>query len=623
MAGAFPVHVTNLTNSTLTLAAPMIPGQSRFVKLRPRETIVVDRDIVFQAFDTFCEYRSRGAIFFDDGEVFAGTGATGLVGSTGLEGPPGATGAIGLQGVTGDRGTTGPGGPTGGFGSKGETGAQGTQGQTGFGVAGPAGGQGATGIQGLEGNQGDTGFGLQGSTGLQGPTGLEGAGGGAQGETGLPGPTGGQGIQGSQGDTGLGPQGIQGDTGTQGIQGTQGDTGFGIQGDTGVDGPTGPAGGPPGPQGETGLTGAAGAAGATGASGTGSDGATGVQGIQGDQGDTGVAGIQGATGVGGGGGGGGSNGAYGELATSGTTTTAITAGVYTKLLGVYILGESNLFDEPVEGRLRYTGSTTDVFHVHASISAESQSANRTFSFRIAKNGTTILDTQINRAYANASDPGAMSVHGLVELDPNDYVELFADVNTGTVNLDVDNLTLTAFSSTAAQGTTGVAGIAGSVGSDGSTGPQGQTGLQGATGAGGGGGGGAPGSSTVNTFIFTLGAGASVAARIAASVTGLPSGWSVVDGTDGSVDSQLTGTGDDLVIIHDTASGDSFNGFALEARMIELATSGPPALLGYVRIEYGSSTVVKSNTAKTQTKLSNLVSLTSSSKSVVIRLVLTA
>jgi hypothetical protein len=128
---------------------------------------------------------------------------------------------------------------------------------------------------------------------------------------------------------------------------------------------------------------------------------------------------------------------------------------------------------------------------------------------------------------------------------------------------------------------------------------------------------------VENFIFTLEPGASVSARIIAGVTGLPSGWTLVDGTDGSVDSQLTGTADDLVIIHDGGGGDSFNGIAMEARMIELATSGPPALLGYVRIEYGSSTVVKSNTAKTQTKLSNLVSLTSASKKVVIRIVLTA
>ena len=90
-----------------------------------------------------------------------------------------------------------------------------------------------------------------------------------------------------------------------------------------------------------------------------------------------------------------------------------------------------------------------------------------------------------------------------------------------------------------------------------------------------------------------------------------------------MDAQLSGTTDDLVVIHSGGGGDSFAGFALEGRMIEFIAAGPAFLQGYIRVEYGSSTVVKTNTAKTQTKLSNLQSLTSAAKDVIVRLVLTA
>jgi hypothetical protein len=54
-------------------------------------------------------------------------------------------------------------------------------------------------------------------------------------------------------------------------------------------------------------------------------------------------------------------------------------------------------------------------------------------------------------------------------------------------------------------------------------------------------------------------GASLAARVAAA-TGLPGGWSVVLGNDGSVDSNLGGTSTDIVIIHNEGRPASFNVF---------------------------------------------------------------
>jgi hypothetical protein len=150
----------------------------------------------------------------------------------------------GIQGNVGATGSTGP---------QGSTGAQGPTG----GASGPRGSTGAQGASGVQGASGSTG--LTGATGIQGASGAT----GIQGASGV-GATGSQGIQGASGSTGLtGASGI-GATGSQGIQGASGATGTqGASGSTGLAGATGIQ----GASGSTGLTGASGSTGLTGATG--------------------------------------------------------------------------------------------------------------------------------------------------------------------------------------------------------------------------------------------------------------------------------------------------------------------------------------------------------------------
>ena len=57
-------------------------------------------------------------------------------------------------------------------------------------------------------------------------------------------------------------------------------------------------------------------------------------------------------------------------------------------------------------------------------------------------------------------------------------------------------------------------------------------------------------SAINELIIQLGAGASIADKVAAAPSaGIPAGVQIVDGTNGLVDSELAGAVDDLVIIH--------------------------------------------------------------------------
>jgi hypothetical protein len=65
-------------------------------------------------------------------------------------------------------------------------------------------------------------------------------------------------------------------------------------------------------------------------------------------------------------------------------------------------------------------------------------------------------------------------------------------------------------------------------------------------------GGGGGSGVGEEHRVQLGAGASIADKIAAApVGGIPAGWTILDGDDGGVDAQLSGNDQDLILQHDT------------------------------------------------------------------------
>jgi len=95
-------------------------------------------------------------------------------------------------------------------------------------------------------------------------------------------------------------------------------------------------------------------------------------------------------------------------------------------------------------------------------------------------------------------------------------------------------------------------------------------------------------------VVELGAGATIAARVAAApVGGIPSGWSVVDATDGSVDAELSGGVNDIVFIHGLSK------LSILESVVRSDTFG-----GFLNVDFSSSGVVKNNTSKTQTRITN-------------------
>lgn len=135
--------------------------------------------------------------------------------------------------------------------------------------------------------------------------------------------------------------------------------------------------------------------------------------------------------------------AYGGLhAETGTTTNV--SGVPIKIVGTYALsGFEKHFDEPVEGRLRYTGSPTRVFEFEIHFSFTSDTNNLILTLEVAKNGTPLVVTGTQRKISTGTDVGAMSSGFLVELATGDYLEAFLDTSTGDPDITVAHLTLAA------------------------------------------------------------------------------------------------------------------------------------------------------------------------------------
>jgi hypothetical protein len=104
------------------------------------------------------------------------------------------------------------------------------------------------------------------------------------------------------------------------------------------------------------------------------------------------------------------------------------SGTYVKINGTTASGATAAVDFTITttsgGRLAYTGATTKKFYVSCPFSMQGTGV-RTYGFRIAKGGTSIAATQINRK-TSSTDEGAAFIGTLVTLAQNEYIELFVD-----------------------------------------------------------------------------------------------------------------------------------------------------------------------------------------------------
>lgn len=144
--------------------------------------------------------------------------------------------------------------------------------------------------------------------------------------------------------------------------------------------------------------------------------------------------------------------AYGALAYFNTTGVALTFGG-TSDGSTYLVkadvpsamdGASLRFDNggANNGRLRYTGNTTQVFKVTAHVSEKGASGDD-LVFCIAKNGSVIPTSRVLNKGSNSAGVSTVCLEGLVSLALNDYVEVFVGNMTDTSSTSVLVLNITA------------------------------------------------------------------------------------------------------------------------------------------------------------------------------------
>lgn len=105
-------------------------------------------------------------------------------------------------------------------------------------------------------------------------------------------------------------------------------------------------------------------------------------------------------------------------------------------LGEFDNGGSN------NGRLRYTGKNTKTFHIACTISGDlNSSTNVTFVFGIAKNGTVVNASKVLNRIASTTDTQSTSLHLMITMAPNDYLELYVGNITSTADFQFMTLNL--------------------------------------------------------------------------------------------------------------------------------------------------------------------------------------
>ena len=67
--------------------------------------------------------------------------------------------------------------------------------------------------------------------------------------------------------------------------------------------------------------------------------------------------------------------------------------------------------------------------------------NKRYSFYFAKNGTILPESKQSRKIANGLDIGAIALSGVVELAPNDYVEVWVENINDTTTITAESLNL--------------------------------------------------------------------------------------------------------------------------------------------------------------------------------------
>ncbi len=127
---------------------------------------------------------------------------------------------------------------------------------------------------------------------------------------------------------------------------------------------------------------------------------------------------------------------------SDTGTTTNSPGTPIKLVGTHTLsGLEVLFDEPVDGRLRYIGAQTLTFSFNSHLSFTSDESNHNVTLELAKNGTPLTDSSATVKIGTGTDVQYIAVGYPVSLATDDYLEAFIDTDGTDPDITIVHLSV--------------------------------------------------------------------------------------------------------------------------------------------------------------------------------------
>lgn len=142
---------------------------------------------------------------------------------------------------------------------------------------------------------------------------------------------------------------------------------------------------------------------------------------------------------------------HGEIyvSTPAATTISNTSTYYEEASTYTLSGNNHSFDMDTNGRLRYTGTVDAVAHIALSMSFTSASNNQVIHMRVAKNGTTLAASEIQRKTGAAGDVGSSALHAFTTMSTNDYLSLFVRNSTAATDITMQTTNLFAMTMPAA------------------------------------------------------------------------------------------------------------------------------------------------------------------------------
>lgn len=129
-----------------------------------------------------------------------------------------------------------------------------------------------------------------------------------------------------------------------------------------------------------------------------------------------------------------------------TTATASVLNNWVKIAGTTIANADNHKFTHTNNRLTYTGTRPRIFHCGATISVTSPSnSDYEWSLGISKNGVHVTGSKTRMHTVTLGDHYSTAIHSFVTLETNDYIEVEIMNNTGSINVEVEDLNLFAIS----------------------------------------------------------------------------------------------------------------------------------------------------------------------------------